>query len=100
KLAQTETNRHIVQIFNKDDNKLIATAMSIPSERTEPVDDTLVTFSERAAGAPQAVKEWYYPGRSVGEEFLYPKQPRLTAPGGLQTPPTARSHPPPHCAAL
>src|SRR5262245_16024552 len=73
KLAETDTNRHIVQIFNKDDNKLITTAMSIPTERNEPVDDTLITFSERAAGTPQAVKEWFYPGRSIGEEFLYPK---------------------------
>ena len=30
-------------------------------------------FAERPAGTPQAAKEWYYPGRSIGEEFVYPK---------------------------
>jgi hypothetical protein len=30
-------------------------------------------FAERPAGQPQAAKEWYYPQRSTGEEFIYPK---------------------------
>ena len=25
------------------------------------------------AGQPQAAREWFYPGRSIGEEFVYPK---------------------------
>ena len=36
--------------------------------------DSLVMFAERPAGAPQAAKEWYYPGRSIGEQFVYPKE--------------------------
>jgi hypothetical protein len=79
RIADTRGDRHIVQIFTKDDNKLITTAMTIPSERVEPTDGTLVTFAERSAGAPQAVKEWFYPGGTVGEEFLYPKQSKLMA---------------------
>ena len=30
-------------------------------------------WAERPAGQPQAAKEWYYPQRSTGEEFVYPK---------------------------
>jgi hypothetical protein len=30
-------------------------------------------FAERPAGQPQAAKAWYYPQRSIGEEFVYPK---------------------------
>jgi hypothetical protein len=26
---------------------------------------------------PQAMKAWFYPGRSIGEEFIYPKQQAL-----------------------
>jgi len=74
KLADTQGNRHVVQVFNKDDNKLITTLMTIPNERLEPVKDTFVMFSERPAGTPVAVKAWFYPGRSIGEEFLYPRQ--------------------------
>src|SRR5262249_7430378 len=28
---------------------------------------------ERAAGAPPAIKSWFYPGNSIGEEFVYPR---------------------------
>jgi hypothetical protein len=48
--------------------------MTIPNVRLEPVKDTLVMFAERPSGVPVAVKAWFYPGRSIGEEFMYPKQ--------------------------
>ena len=31
-------------------------------------------FEERPAGSPQAMKAWFYPGNSTGEEFIYPKK--------------------------
>ena len=74
KLADGAASRHVVQIFNKQDNKLITTVMTIPNQRLDPVKDTFVMFTERPAGVPVAVKAWFYPGRSIGEEFLYPKQ--------------------------
>ena len=77
KLADTQSNRHVVQVFTKDDNKLITTMMTIPNERLEPVKDTFVMFEERPAGTPVAVKAWFYPGRSIGEEFLYPREQAL-----------------------
>jgi len=73
KLADIESNRHVVQVFSKDDMKLITTLMTIPNERLEPVKDTYIMFTERPAGSPQAMKAWFYPGRSIGEEFIYPK---------------------------
>jgi len=36
-------------------------------------DKTVMTFGERAAGQPQAIRAWFYPGRNWGEEFVYPK---------------------------
>jgi len=32
-----------------------------------------MTFRERAAGQPEAIRAWFYPGRQWGEEFVYPK---------------------------
>jgi hypothetical protein len=32
-----------------------------------------MTFGERAAGQPEAIRAWFYPGRLWGEEFVYPK---------------------------
>jgi hypothetical protein len=48
--------------------------MTIPNQRLEPVQDTFVMFAERPAGTPVAVKAWFYPGRSIGEEFMYPRR--------------------------
>jgi hypothetical protein len=73
KLADLTGNRHVVQVFDKNETKIFATLLAIPNDRMEPADEPLVMFAERPAGSPQAVKVWYYPGERVGNEFVYPK---------------------------
>jgi len=77
KLADLNGNRHVVQVFDKDEKKIFATLMAIPNDRLEPADEPLILFSERAAGSPQAVKVWFYPGERIGNEFVYPKSQAL-----------------------
>jgi hypothetical protein len=75
KLADLSGSKHVVHVMTKEDSpKLITTLMTIPNERLDPVKDTYIMFQERPAGMPQAMKAWFYPGRSIGEEFIYPKQ--------------------------
>jgi hypothetical protein len=66
--------RHIVQVFDKDQMHLYATIMAIPNYRLTPTDETVIRFSESASGAPNAIKEWFYPGDNFGQEFVYPKR--------------------------
>jgi hypothetical protein len=73
KLADIPGNRHVVQVFDKDEKKIYTTMLAIPNERLKPADDPVVLFSERASGSPQAIKVWFYPGNRVGNEFVYPK---------------------------
>jgi hypothetical protein len=73
KLADIPGNRHVVQVFDKDERKIYTTILAIPNDRLEPTDKPVVLFSERASGSPQAVKVWYYPGERTGDEFVYPK---------------------------
>lgn len=73
KLLDSLGNRNIVQVFNKDRTHLYATILAINNYRVEPTDKTVVRFSETAAGAPNAIKEWFYPGDNFGQEFVYPK---------------------------
>lgn len=73
KLLDTQADRHIVQVFDKDQNHLIGTFLTIPDYRMKPADKPLLTFEERAAGAPEAIKSWFYPGDDYGNEFVYPK---------------------------
>lgn len=73
KLADLESNRHVVQIFDKNGSKLIATFLTVPDYRLDPPKDHVVMFEERPRNMPQAVKAWWYAGDTTGDEFVYPK---------------------------
>lgn len=73
KLADSQTDRHIVQIFTEDQRDLLATVPAIPAYRLTPSDETLITFEERPSGSPEAVKRWFYPGDLAGVAFVYPE---------------------------
>lgn len=74
KLMDSQSDRDIVQIFNKDQSKLFATILAIPDYRMNPTDKTVVTFDERPKNSPEAVDAWFYPGDNYGMEFVYPKE--------------------------
>ncbi len=71
--SNLEADRNIIQIFSKNGNKLYGTFLAIPDSRMKPKGKTVVTFEERAAGSPEAIKAWFYPGDTSGHEFVYPK---------------------------
>jgi hypothetical protein len=73
KLADLQGNRHVVQIFDKDGMKLYTTILAIPDQRLEPTDKPVVMFGETPAGTPAAIKAWFYPGDTIGDEFVYPR---------------------------
>ncbi len=86
KILNSQTDRHIVQIFNKDESVCYATIMAIPNFRLKATDKTVVTFRERPAGQPEALRAWFYPGRQWGEEFVYPKAKALAIAAETKTP--------------
>ena len=73
KILNSQSDRHIVQIFSQDEKTIYATILAIPNYRLKATDKTVVTFRERPAGEPEALRAWFYPGRNWGEEFVYPK---------------------------
>src|SRR5947207_12665923 len=73
KILDSQSDRHIVQIFSKDELTVYATILAIPNYRLKATDKTVITFRERTAGQPEALRAWFYPGRNWGEEFVYPK---------------------------
>ena len=74
KLADSQVNRNIVQVFDKDRTKIFATILAVPAERNEPADETVITFHEAPANSAPAIRYWYYPGERTGQEFAYPKK--------------------------
>jgi hypothetical protein len=73
KIVDSQNDRHIVQIFSADEKTVYATILAIPNFRLKVTGKTVMTFRERPAGEPQALRAWFYPGRAWGEEFVYPK---------------------------
>jgi hypothetical protein len=73
KLLDSQSDRHIVQIFSQDMKTVYATILAIPNYRLKATDKTVITFSERPAGEPEALRAWFYPGKNWGDEFVYPK---------------------------
>jgi len=78
KILDSQSDRHIVQIFSKDEKTVYATILAIPNYRLRATDKTVITFRERPAGEPEALRAWFYPGRNWGEEFVYPKAQAIT----------------------
>jgi hypothetical protein len=73
KLADSASDRHIVQIWNEDQTQLLATILAIPNHRLAPPEKTILEFDERPSNSPMALHSWFYPGDSTGQEFVYPK---------------------------
>lgn len=73
KLADTLGDRNVVEVFNKNETHCYGMFLAIPDERLQPTGKPIITFEERAAGAPEAVRAWFYPGDDYGHEFVYPK---------------------------
>jgi hypothetical protein len=73
KLVDSQSDRHVVQVFNKNEKHCYGTFLTIPDYRLKPAGKPIVTFEERASGSPEAVKAWFYPGQNYGHEFVYPK---------------------------
>ena len=74
KLADSMSNRHIVQVMNKDEDKVFATILAIPRQRQQPADKTVMTFYETPKDQPVFIRTWFYPGETIGQEFAYPKE--------------------------
>lgn len=74
KLLDSQSDRHIVQIFNVRGDHVYATILAIPNYRLKATNKTVMTFRERASGDPEAIRAWFYPGNNWGQEFVYPKK--------------------------
>ena len=73
KLLNSQSDRHIVQIFNGDQSHIIDTVLAIPNYRLEPTGDSRFAFWETPPGNAKALRAWFYPGDNYGQEFPYPK---------------------------
>jgi hypothetical protein len=77
RLYDSPSERQVVQIYNEDQTHMLTMFIAINAERLEATDKSVFTFMETEPGYPVPMKEWFYPGRLNGREFVYPKKQAL-----------------------
>jgi hypothetical protein len=97
KLANSDSDRHIVQIFNSDQTRIIDTVLAIPNYRLQPTGHSRFAFWETPPGNAKALRAWFYPGDNFGQEFRYPKHLAMlaTTTPALPVPEPSTAAPPP-----
>jgi hypothetical protein len=71
-VADPVESRRVIKVSNADGTKQLALLPTISREMRDSAKDPLVLFGESAAGRPDAVKAWAYPGERIAFEFIYP----------------------------
>ena len=66
-------DRDLIEVLSQDQQKLYATIAAIPDYRANASVETSIVFEERKAGAPRAIKEWFFPNPRYGHVFVYAK---------------------------
>jgi len=72
RLADSPT-RNVVQVLSKDEKDMLGQWTFVQAQRSKASEDTVVMFKEAPEGQTAAVQYWYYPGETIGKEFIYPK---------------------------
>jgi hypothetical protein len=66
--------RHVVQVFNADESKILATILAISDERQSGTDRTALRLGEGTRDLPEPLLTWFYPQEKTGREFIYSKE--------------------------
>jgi hypothetical protein len=86
RIVDDTTSRRVVQVLDAAGTKSYAMLTSIPAQRLDAPADPEIRFMETASGTPAAVKTWWYPGNTIGYEFIYPKEQALRLARAAQNP--------------
>ncbi|HUK35689.1 MAG TPA: hypothetical protein VLV86_17345 [Vicinamibacterales bacterium] len=73
RIIDTTTSRKVIQVLSDDQKTPYAMMNTINDTRRDPAKDATVSFYESARGTPAAVKSWWYPGETIGYQFIYPR---------------------------
>jgi len=73
-LVDSLSDRHIVRVFDKDQQHVITTILAVPNYRLQPTGKTVLQYWEVPAGQPRELRAWFYPGDNFGQEFVYHKE--------------------------
>jgi hypothetical protein len=73
RLADSDSSRKVISVLSEDGKTPMAMLHTIPTQLPKAPTDPEIRFLETSGDTPPPIKGWWYPGRSIGYEFIYPR---------------------------
>ena len=73
RLADPNSSRKVISVLSADGKTPLAMLHTIPNQLTSAPRDPEIRFMETSGNMPPPIKSWWYPGKSIGYEFIYPR---------------------------
>jgi hypothetical protein len=77
RLADPDSSRKVINVMSGDGKRSLAMLHTIPNQAPKPPKDAEIRFMETNAQVPPPVKTWWYAGKAIGYEFIYPREQAL-----------------------
>ena len=77
RLADPDGSRKVINVLSGDGRRSLAMLLSIPNQAAKPPQDAEIRFMETDAQVPPPIKTWWYAGKAIGFEFIYPRDQAL-----------------------
>jgi hypothetical protein len=77
RVADPNSGRKVINVLSGDGKQSLAMLHTIPNQASRPPKDAEIRFMETSARVPPPVKTWWSAGKSIGYEFIYPRQQAL-----------------------
>jgi len=77
RLADPDSSRKVINVLSGDGKKSLAMLHTIPNQAIKAPKDAEIRFMETSAKVPPPVKTWWYAGKAIGYEFIYPRKQAL-----------------------
>ncbi len=74
KLANSVAERNIVEVWSGDETQLLAVVMAVSDYRLTAPNKSVFKFDKPSSNSPMAIESWFYPGDSIGQQFVYPNR--------------------------
>jgi hypothetical protein len=77
RLADADSSRKVINVLSADGKRSLAMLHTIPNQVMKAPKDAEIRFMETSARVPPPIKTWWYAGKAIGYEFIYPRQQAL-----------------------
>ena len=73
RLANPDSSRKVINVLSADGKRSLAMLHTIPNQLLRAPQNPEIRFMEAPANMPPPIKTWWYPGKAIGYEFIYPR---------------------------